>query len=181
MYVARIPNPIWLIRESKWVNGKVVQTTLAHITKLPPDVILGIRKLLKGGAVVDQVHPVVQEVMADVRRFPHGPVAAPLAPLRPLQLEALIRPRAPRIRNLVRALMVRRILNPTPKLATAAALRDGRPASSLGAELGLDHGPDHAVYPAMDWLYKRKGRIEKQRAARPLRVGSIVLCDTSFS
>ena len=39
MYVAKIPNrnsnPTWLIRESKRVNGKIVKTTLANITKLP--------------------------------------------------------------------------------------------------------------------------------------------------
>ena len=53
--------------------------------------------------------------------------------------------------------------------------------ASLGAELGLENVPDHEVYPAMDWLHKRKVRIETALAARHLREGAIVLCDTRSS
>ena len=41
--------------------------------------------------------------------------------------------------------------------------------------------PDNEVYPAMDWLYPRKARIESGRAERPLREGSIVRCDPRSS
>ena len=185
MYVARIPNrqsnPTWLIRESKWVNGKTVKTTLANITKLPIEVILDIRELLKGGTVVHDAHQIVQAVMADVRRLSHGHVAATLGTVRQLKLDTLISPRATRVRNIILALIVSRILDPTTKLATAEALRDGGDTSSLGAELGLENVHDNEVYQAMDWLHKRKARIESGLAKRHLREGSIVLCDTSSS
>ena len=59
MYVAPFPiviPPTGHIRESKWVHGKTVKTTLAHITQLPTEVILDIRQRLKGGPVIHEVH-----------------------------------------------------------------------------------------------------------------------------
>ena len=46
---------------------------------------------------------------------------------------------------------------------------------------GLENVHDNEVYQAMDWLHKRKAKIESQLAKRHLRDGSIVLCDTSSS
>ena len=45
----------WLVQKSKHVNGKVVKTTIANLTKLPQEVILGIRILLKGGTAVKSI------------------------------------------------------------------------------------------------------------------------------
>ena len=75
------------------------------------------------------------------------------------------------------ALIVSRILHPGSKVATASALQDQ--TSSLGAELKLENVHENEIYQAMDWLYKRKGAIEKELAARHLKEGSLVLCDVT--
>ena len=111
----------------------------------------------------------------------HGHVAAPPGTLRQLQLDTLIRPRATRVRHIVLALMVSRILNPITKRATATALRDGRHPSSLGTEPGLENVPDQEVCPARDGLPKRKAPIETALAVRHLREESVVRCDTRSS
>ena len=185
MFVDRIPNrnsnPTWLIRESKWVNGKAVKTTLANISKLPIEIIDGIRILLKGGTAIKDVHHLLESVCAKARAMPHGHVAAVLGTLRALKLDTLISARNTRVRAIIVALIVSRILNPASKLRTATALRAESGASSLGCELGLENVHDNEVYQAMDWLHTRKRRIEQALAARHLHEGSIVLCDTSSS
>ena len=75
------------------------------------------------------------------------------------------------------ALIVSRILHPGSKVATASALQDH--TSSLGSELKLENVHENEIYQAMDWLYKRKGAIEKELAARHLKEGSLVLCDVT--
>ena len=75
------------------------------------------------------------------------------------------------------ALIVSRILHPGSKYATASALQDH--THSQGAELKLENVHENEIYQAMDWLYKRKGAIEKELAARHLKEGSLVLCDVT--
>ena len=86
MYVAKVPNrnspPTYLIRHDKRVNGKVVKTTLANITKLPGEIIESIRTLLKGGTVVKSV----QEAFTIRSNMPHGHVAAVLGIMNQLRL-----------------------------------------------------------------------------------------------
>ena len=71
------------------------------MTPFPLEVILDIKRLLKGGPVIDDVHTAVEAVFAPVRRVNHGHVAATLGTVRPLQLDTLIRPRATRVRHIV--------------------------------------------------------------------------------
>ena len=115
-----------------------------------------------------------KEVYQSVQSMPHGHVAAAL---RQLELDRVISPRATRVRNIVLALIVSRILHPGSKVATASALQDH--THSQGAELKLENVHENEIYQAMDWLYKRKGAIEKELAARHLKEGSLVLCDVT--
>ncbi len=59
MYVEQIPNrnskPTWLIRESKWIDGKSVKFTVTNLTRLPQAIIDGIGILLKGGTAVNSI------------------------------------------------------------------------------------------------------------------------------
>jgi len=57
MYIATIPNrnspPCILLRESYREGGKVRKRNIANLTHWPPEIVQGLRGLLKGGAVVD--------------------------------------------------------------------------------------------------------------------------------
>ena len=183
MYIERIPNrnsnPTWLLRESKWVNGKSVKTTYGNLTKMPEKKREFLRACLRTGRRWKNLAQCLQEGYKSVRSLPHGHVAAALGMLRKLKLDQLISKRATRVRNIVLALIVSRIISPSSKLATASALQDGEEATSLGMELGLESVHENEIYQAMDWLYKRQDSIEKELAARHLEEGSVVLCDVT--
>ena len=183
MYVERIPNrnsnPTWLLRQSTWKNGKSVKTTLSNLTKVPHELRMQFREVCRGGIVVRDVLGYFKEVYLSAQSAPHGHVAATLGTLRKLKLDQLISSRTTRVRNIVLALIVSRILNPGSKYATASALREEDQTSSLGGELALENVHENEIYQAMDWLYKRKDAIEQELAARHLKEGSVVLCDVT--
>src|SRR4029077_11575444 len=86
-----------------------------------------------------------------------------------------------RCRDLVLALLVGRILDPTSKLAAARALSPATATSSLGAVLGLGEVDEDELYPALDWLLERQPAIEATLAKRHLTHGTLVLYDVSSS
>ena len=181
MFLDRIPNrnsnPTWRIRESKWINGKSVKRTILNGTPLPHTIREKLDAVLKGGIVVRNITECLQTQYQRVQSLAHGPVAAALGMLRLLKLDTIISKRPTRVRNIVLALIVSRILSPKSKLATAAALHEEEATSSLGPELGIENVHQNEIYQAMDWLYKRKAAIEQALAARHLKEGSLVLCD----
>ena len=180
MYVDRIPNrnsnPTWLLRKSIWKNGKSVKVTLCNLNKVPHHFRMQMRELCRGGIVVNNLTDFFKETYKSVRSFPHGHVAAALGMLRLLKLDTIISTRAIRVRNIVLALIVSRILSPKSTLATAAALREEEATSSLGPELGIEDVRQNEIDQALDWLYKRKAAIEQALAARHLKEGSLALC-----
>ena len=103
MHIAKIPNrnsrPCILLRESYREGGKVRKRNIANLTHWPPEIVEGLRALLKGGAVVDTGG----EGFDVVRSLPHGHVAAVLGTLRKLGLDKIIAPRRSRNRDLVLA------------------------------------------------------------------------------
>jgi len=181
MFVEKIPNrnsnPTWLIRESKWVEGKSVKTTLANITKLPGEIIESIRILLKGGTVVKSV----QDAFAIRSNMPHGHVAAVLGVMNQLRLPELIATKNSRFRRLVLGMIAARVLKPASKLATSAMLDVRTASSTLNQELALKCVDEDDLYDAMDALAKRKTEIECRLAKRHLREGSLVLYDVTSS
>ena len=178
MYVARVPNrnspPAILLRESFRKGKQVKNRTLANLSDWRPAQIDALRAVLKGQAVgpLDQAFTISQSI-------PHGHVAAVLGTLRNLELDSLLDPAPGRMRDLVAALIVSRVLEPASKLATARALHPDLCAHSLNADLPLGAVSEKDLYQAMDWLLERQGRIEQALAQRHLHDGALVLYDLS--
>ena len=178
MYIETVPNrnspPCTLLRESFRQGGKVCKRTLANLTHWPPDLVEGLRQLLWGGKVLEEL-PDFQIL----RSLPHGHVAATLGMLRKLGLDKLIAPRRSRRRDLAVAMIVGRIIDPRSKLAAARGLSDQTAAMSLGRELDIGDVDENDLYAAMDWLLARQGRIEAALARRHLCDGTLVLYDVT--
>lgn len=179
MYIERVPNrnspPAILLRESFREGNTVRKRTLANLSSWPPELVEGLQTLLRGGTAVKQLH----DAFDIVRSRPHGHVAAVLGTLRHLDLERIIDPNPSPQRDLVVAMIVARLLDPRSKLATARGLNAETLAHTLGEALGLQAATADDLYDAMDWLFERQERIEKQLAARHLEDGSLVLCDVT--
>ena len=179
MYVESVPNrnspPAVLLRESTRIDGRVVKRTLSNLSHWPPAQIDALRRVLKGESLVP-----VADAFAIQRSAPHGHVAAALGTLRRAGLEPILsRSRCPE-RDLVVAMIVARILEPSSKLATARGFHPQTATSSLAAILGLDEDVDETqLYAALDWLLERQQRIEQALAKRHLSEGSLVLYDVS--
>ena len=177
MYIERVPNrnspPAVLLRESFREGGKVRKRTLANLSKLPDDIVDGLRILLKGGVALKSFG----DAFEILRARPHGHVAAVLGTARALGLERLLDRRPSRMRSLALAMIAARVLDPRSKLATARGLRSATQADTLGEELGARDATAEELYAAMDWLLRRQPRIERHLAARHVEDGSLVLCD----
>jgi transposase len=179
MYVASVPNrnspPAILLRESYRENGKVKSRTLANLSHLPPHQIDALRLALAGSL------PITSSPLPDSffisRSLPHGHAAAVLGCLRNLHLDSILDPTPSRERDLVIAMIVARILEPTSKLATARGLHADTLNSSLGDLLHLESADETELYQAMDWLLPRQPRIEQALAQRQLSSGGLVLYD----
>jgi hypothetical protein len=179
MYVARVPNrgspPAVLLRESYREDGKVKNRTLANLSRWPEEKVEALSAVLRG-------RPPKVALGANfeiTRSLPHGHVAAVLGALRGLGLEELVDPVPSRVRDLVVAMVVAQVTEPSSKLACARGLRAGTASSSLGQVLGIAGANENDLYEAMDWLFSRQGRIEDALAARHLDGATLVLYDVS--
>ncbi len=181
MYVERIPNrnsnPTWLIRESKWVNGRAQKTTLANLTKLPQGLIESIRILLKGGTAVKSI----KDSFKIRSNQPHGHVAAVLGIMNHIKLPELIAPKNSRFRRLILGMIAARVINAGSKLSASAMLDVKTASNTLNEELGLKRVDEDDLYDAMDKLFKRKTDIECRLAKKHLKEGSLVLYDVTSS
>ena len=192
MFIESVPNrtspPTVLLRESYREDGKVKKRTLANLSKLAPDVVQGLRTLLKGGVAFADPG----EALRIQRSLPHGHVCAVLGTLREVGLERLLAgggkldPAAMRCKDLALAMIVGRVIAPGSKLSTLRALSLETAGSSLGPVLGLagEGTPPietREIYAALDWLGERQDRIEKRLAKKHLSDGTLVLYDVSSS
>jgi hypothetical protein len=179
MYVAKVPNrgspPAILLRESYREDGKVKNRTLANLSRWPEAKVEALAAVLKG------LPPKVslEDRFEILRSLPHGHVAAVLGVLRNLGLEELIDLARSRPRDLVVAMIVAQVIDPSSKLACARGLRGETASSSLGEVLGLTGADEDDLYQAMDWLRARQGAIEDAVAARHLQERTLVLYDVS--
>ena len=180
MYVAVIPNrssrPAILLRESYRDGTKVKNRTLANLSDLPPEQIETLRAAFRGDKLVP-----AGEGMEIVRALPHGQVAAALGMARQIGLDELLPDGPERQRKLALALIVARLIDPAPKLATARALDETTALNSLGLTLGLGEVKAKEVYAALDWLGMAQSSIEDVLARRHLHDGTLVLYDVSSS
>jgi hypothetical protein len=133
--------------------------------------------VLKGGTVISAE----RDAFTITRSLPHGHVAAALGTARRIGLDRILGPDGNRCRDLVLALIVSRILDPTSKLAAARALSPETAASSLGEVLGLGGVDEDELYTALDWLLARQPAIETALAKRHISNGTLVLYDVSSS
>jgi transposase len=176
MYVERVPNrnspPAILLRQSVRDGAKIRKRTIANLSDWPLPQVDSLRRLLKGETLVSP-----NEALTITRSLPHGHVAAVLSTLRSLGLEQLISPTASRQRDLVCAMIVARILQPSSKLALARGLDLETASSSLGELLDLNRANEDDLYEAMDWLLERQSAMESQFASKRLTTGSLVLYD----
>ena len=181
MYIEAVPNrnspPAILLRESYREGGKVHKRTLCNLSDWPTARIEGLRGVLKGGTVI----PAEQDAFTVIRSLPHGHVAAALGIARNVGLDRILGPANDRQRELILALLVGRIIDPTSKLAAARSLSPATAASSLGEVLGLGDVDEDELYAGLDWLLERQPAIEAMLAKRHLTNGTLVLYDVSSS
>ena len=179
MHIERVPNrnspPAVLLRQSYREGGKVRKRTLANLSKLPDETVEGLRILLKGGTAINKL----EDAFEIIRSRPHGHVAAVLGTLLKLQLEQLIAASPSRERDLVIAMIVARVIEPSSKLATARGLSPETCTSTLGELVGVANASEDDLYEAMDWLLERQTDIETNLAQRHLEDGTLVLYDVS--
>lgn len=177
MYIDTVPNrnssPTILLRESHREGGKMVKTTIANLTKCPPEAIEALRLALRGVKLI----PHEKTLFSIERSIPHGHVQAVLGTMHQLGMDTLLASRPCRERDLVLAMIAQRIINPCSKLATTRLWH----TTTLAQELEVEDADANALYDAMDWLLKRQSRIEKKLAKRHLKEGAKVLFDVSSS
>jgi len=178
MHIDTVPNrnsrPAILLRESYRENGKVKKRTLANISNWDPELIAGLRVLLKGGHASSLP---LQEQFSVERSLPHGHVAAVLGSFRGIGLHHVLERKSGKQRALAMALIAGRILFPGSKLALSRHLSPGTATSTLGEELGLGEVDEHDLYGAMRWLLERQEKIEGRLAKEHLPEESAVLYD----
>lgn len=177
MYIESVPNrkspPCILLRESCREEGKVRKRTLANLTHLPPEIVDGIRVMLKGGVVLEDAGSGFEIV----RSLPHGHVAAVLGTMRRLGLAKLLEVRGCRERDLVLAMIAARVIAPGSKLATSRGFSSETATSSLREEFEISDATENELYAAMDWLLERQLGTESKLASRHLKDGVLVLYD----
>lgn len=186
MYIESVKNrnspPAILLRESYREDGKIKKRTLLNMTGFPSDIIEGFRAVLKGTAVSGSqaiLHPEQDITLADAK--PYGAAAAVVAMMRKIGLEKLIDARPSRERDVVLAMIAGRLLHGGSKLSTARRCHRETADTALGSLLGLEDLSERDCYAAMDWLFERKGAIEKRLARKHLAPGGSVFFDLSSS
>ena len=91
MYIATVPNrtspPAILLREGYREDGKVKNRTLANLSKLPPEAVEAIRRVLKGDKLVstDELFEIVEDGSC-----PHGHVEAVVIAMQRLGFARLV-------------------------------------------------------------------------------------------
>ena len=176
MYIATVPNrsspPAILLRQGYREGGKVKTRTLANLSKLPPEAVDAVRRVLKGETLVN-----ASDAFEALASLHHGHVQAVLDAMRRLGFAPLIASRPSPQRDRVVAMVVARILEPDSKLATTRWWH----LTTLPATLGVTDAGEDDLYAAMDWLLERQDRIEKKLAGRHLDEDGIALYDLSSS
>jgi hypothetical protein len=160
-----------LRRSFRKPDGTVGKQTVANLSMLPAAAVEAIEAVLKGKTLIE-----ADAAVEVSRSLPHGHVALVHAGAARLGLPALLGP-ACRERDLAYALIVSRVLRPTPKLSTLAWWND----VTLGPDLGVAGASRNEVYAAMDWLLARQDTIEASLARRHVSEGGQAMFDLSSS
>lgn len=178
MYIDIVPNrnspPAVLLREA-WREGKKIRKrTIANLSKLPPEAVDALRRVLAGETLVS-----ADDELQIERSLPHGAVAAVVGTIKKLKLDTVVASRRCPERDRVLALIVARVLEPSSRLALSRTLDPATATNTLGEVLGVEATPVEELYAAMDWLLERKEKIEAKLAARHLGEGTLLLYDVT--
>lgn len=161
-----------LLRRSYRDGKNVKQKTIANISPLPQELRDIISKSLKG-----EIFLPINDAIEITRSRAHGNVAAVKKVFEDLDMDNLICPLAHRQRDLVKAMIISRIIKPQTKLATTRSWHD----TTLPELLNIEDADEDELYEAMDWLVKRQPLIETKLAERHLKDKSLALYDVSSS
>ena len=178
-----IPNrnspPAILLRKA-WREGtRIRRKTLANLSKAPPEIIDGLRAMLKGGTIA----PTPTEHFQIQRALPHGHVMALLAVCKELGLERLLHRTKSRNRDLALAAIITRLIAPGSKLASARAVCSLSASTSVGTLLGLGEVSGNEMLAMLDWLGERQPWIERRLRNRSTKSSGpmLLLYDVSSS
>jgi hypothetical protein len=176
MYIEIVPNrnspPAILLREG-WREGKkVCKRTLANLSDWSQARIDALRRVLKNEPLLAPA-----EAFTIERSTPHGHVQAVLGAIKRIGLDTLIAAKRSRVRDLVLAMVVERLIHPCSKLATTRLWH----TTTLAQELAVADASADDLYEAMDWLRDRQAGIEGKLAARHLAEGQQVFYDVTSS
>ena len=176
MHIDIVPNrkspPAVLLRESYREGPKVRKRTLANLSALAAEQVDAIRRTLRGETLVP-----LADLFAIVHSRHHGHVQAIRTAMQQLGFESLIASRPSRERDVIVAMVMARIIEPTSKLATTRWWH----TTTLPDIVGVADADEDDLYAALDWLITRQAHIEKKLAARHLHKGGFVLYDLSSS
>ena len=176
MHIDIVPNrhspPAVLLRESYREGARVRKRTLANLSALSAAQVETIRRTLKGETLVS-----VADLFEIVQSRHHGHVQAVRAAMTRLGFESLIASRASRERDVILAMVMARILEPTSKLATTRWWH----TTTLPDAFRVTDADADDLYAALDWLIPRQTHIERKLAARHLTTGGVVLYDLTSS
>lgn len=176
MHIDIIPNrkspPAVLLRESYREGTTVRKRTLANLSALAAEQVDAIRRTLRGETLVP-----LADLFEIVHSHHHGHVQAIRIAMKQLGFESLIASRPSRERDLIVAMVMARIIEPTSKLATTRWWH----TTTLPDICGVADADEDDLYAALDWLITRQAHIEKKLAARHLPKGGFVLYDLSSS
>ena len=178
MYIDVVPNrnspPAILLREA-WREGtKIRKRTIANLSRVPPAAIEALRRALAGETLVS-----ADEHLDIERSVPHGAVAAVVGTIKKLKLDHVIASRRSVERDRVVAMVAARVIEPTSRLALARMLDPKMATNTLGEVLEVEGVTADQLYDALDWLWKRKERIEAKLAERHLGEGTLLLYDVT--
>src|SRR5712692_724107 len=176
MHIDIVPNrnspPAVLLRESYREGTHVRKRTLANLSALSAAQVDAIRRTLRGETLVP-----LADLFEIVHSHHHGHVQAIRIAITQLGFESLIASRPSRERDLIVAMVMARIIEPTSKLATTRWWH----TTTLPELFGVADADEDDLYAALDWLITRQAHIEKKLAARHLHKGGFVLYDVSSS
>ena len=96
--------------------------------------------------------------------MPHGHVKAIVGIMRNLELDNIIASKPCRARDLILGMIAEQIIHPTSKLGFTRIWN----TTTLPEELNIKGADENDLYSAMDWLYERQERIEKNLAGKHL-------------
>ncbi len=176
MHIDIVPNrnspPAVLLRESYREGANVRKRTLANLSALSGAQVDAIRRTLRGETLVP-----LADLFEIVHSHHHGHVQAIRIAMTQLGFESLIASRPSRDRDLIVAMVMARIIEPTSKLATTRWWH----TTTLPELCGVADADEDDLYAALDWLITRQAHIEKKLAARHLHTGGFVLYDLTSS